>query len=69
MGNYFDILYFYCIRIINKKICYSLKYKLFLLVEMYIFMKNIILVKKKMLVKVWVFILLIFVVLILKKLF
>lgn len=52
MGNYFDILYFYCIRIINKKICYSLKYKLFLLVEMYIFMKNIILVKMKMLVKV-----------------
>lgn len=46
MGNYFDILYFYFIRIINKKICYSLKYKLFLLVEMYIFMKNIILVKK-----------------------
>lgn len=68
MGNYFDILYFYCIRIINKKICYSLKYKLFLLVEKYIFMKNIILVKK-MLVKVWVFILLIFIVLILKKLF
>lgn len=68
MGNYFDILYFYCIRIINKKICYSLKYKLFLFVEKYIFMKNIILVKK-MLVKVWVFILLIFIVLILKKLF
>lgn len=69
MGNHSDILYFHCIRIINKKICYSLKYKLPLPAEMYIFMKNITLVKKKMSVKVWAFTLLISIASILKKLF
>lgn len=68
MGNYSDILYFHCIRIINKKICYSLKYKLPPLAEKYIFMKNITLVKKKS-VKVWAFTLLISIASILKKLF